>query len=684
MNTENREKREWAVGGLALLAGLLAVAATLWMPGTLPASANTASAVRYVAPGGNCGGASPCYASIQDAVDASSDGDEIRIAAGTYTGASAESGKTALVHLQQQDINLTLRGGYTTSDWEHPDPTAHPAVLDAQNQGVVVFIRCVGCGSDVTLDGLHITGGYASESTTGVEAGGGIHVESTSYMRVFIQNCEIYSNTAEDGEAGGVYYESSDDARIENNVVRDNTGQGIALSFSDSPEILNNTVTGNSGDGVYVSSGLGRVEVRGNTITANGRGVWLSSLLNGIVEGNTILSNTVGADQWMTAGGGVMGRSLTLSLRDNLIRGNVSPEGGGIWLDGTSDTLIEDNRIEGNHATVSYNSAGGGLYVNTGDGGDVTIRNNTVLSNTANGDGGGIYALSGHVQDVLVQNNLLRGNDSGRNGGGLYINTGTVEDNTIRENTARRGGGVYAHVWEGLRLKRNTFEDNQAGEDGGGLYAYIGPPVHLEANRFLCNRAGNNGGGLYSFYQAPSLFGHISLTNTLLAENHAIHGSGLYFYGGQATLKHTTIANNGGESSDGIGLYVKPFSVVSVTLTNTVVASQTMGVYAEGGDVALIATLWGDGAWDNGDDWGGGGHIVTGTLNYWGDPLFVAAGDYHLTASSPARDTGIDAGVPDDVDGEARPHPDTGIPDLGADEYHLDDIRIYLPLVVKH
>ena len=125
--------------------------------------------------------------------------------------------------------------------------------------------------------------------------------------------------------------------------------------------------------------------------------------------------------------------------------------------------------------------------------------------------------------------------------------------------------------------------------------------------------------------------------------------------------------------------------MVSVTLTNTIVASQTVGVYAEGGDVSLTATLWGDGDWDNGDDWGGAGSILTGTLNYWGDPLFVhpGGGDYHISAESPARDRGVDIGVTDDIDGEARPHPDTHTPDLGADEYHLDDSRVYLPLAMR-
>ncbi|HFD38946.1 MAG TPA: hypothetical protein ENJ31_03735 [Anaerolineae bacterium] len=602
----------------------------------------------------------------------------MRIAEGTYTGVSTEDGKTALVHLRQRDINLTLRGGYTTSDWNQANPAAHPVVLDAQGQGVVIYVACNGCSRRLTFDGLHITGGYASTAATGVESGAGIHIEDMPHVTV--QNCEVYSNTAENDKAGGIRYQDSDDGVIQNNVVRDNTGQGISLASSRSPDLLDNTVTGNIATGISLSSCHGRVTVQGNTVRQNGRGVWIDSALNGTVENNTILSNTVGSSQ---PGGGLMVRWSTLTIRDNVIRGNVSDRGGGLYLEGSSDTLIENNHIEGNGATVSWDSEGGGMYLDIGE--TTTIRGNTVLSNTARGEGGGAYVHGPHPADVLVENNTFIGN-SGSLGGGLSINTGAVQGNTFRDNTASQGGGLYTNPWEGLWLKRNLFSGNQVGEEGGGIYVYLGYPVYLEANLILGNQAGGSGGGLYSFYQVPSLDGHISLTNTLLAENQAAHGSGLYLYGGAATLKHTTLANNGGGSADGIGLYVKPFGVVSVTLTNTIVASQTVGVYAEGGDVSLTATLWGAGGWDNGADRGGGGNVVTGTLNYWDAPLFVdpAGGDYHISAASPARDKGIDAGVRDDMDGELRPHPDTGIPDLGADEYHLDDIRIYLPLVVRN
>ena len=80
----------------------------------LPAAAQgpqPEATVRYVTPGGDCGGSTPCYASIRAAVDAVgfSSTDEIRVAQGTYTGVSARTGITQVVYLSR---TVTIRDGY--------------------------------------------------------------------------------------------------------------------------------------------------------------------------------------------------------------------------------------------------------------------------------------------------------------------------------------------------------------------------------------------------------------------------------------------------------------------------------------------------------------------------------------------------------------------------------------------
>lgn len=59
----------------------------------------------------------------------------------------------------------------------------------------------------------------------------------------------------------------------------------------------------------------------------------------------------------------------------------------------------------------------------------------------------------------------------------------------------------------------------------------------------------------------------------------------------------------------------------------------------------------------------------TGNSPVIGDPLFVEAADkdFHLQASSPCIDKGIDAGIAADPDGTAIPR--GGAPDIGAFEF---------------
>jgi len=102
---------------LSLGLSTLSVAAVLFILQP-QASASTpeffvAPSVLYIAPDGDCNGASPCYGNLQDAVDAALPFDEVRMAAGVYT--DTDTGLRG--SLAQIDVELTITGGYTTTDW---------------------------------------------------------------------------------------------------------------------------------------------------------------------------------------------------------------------------------------------------------------------------------------------------------------------------------------------------------------------------------------------------------------------------------------------------------------------------------------------------------------------------------------------------------------------------------------
>lgn len=132
-----------------------------------------------------------CYSSIQAAIDAAVDGDEIRVATGTYSQVSTGDDITAVVRIV--DKKITLRGGYTTSDWNQSNPAANPTVIDPNDTGIGVFINYqadIGIG-DIVVDGFSITDGNATTTGAGTDSGGGVFIDHTTHVRVTIQNCKI-------------------------------------------------------------------------------------------------------------------------------------------------------------------------------------------------------------------------------------------------------------------------------------------------------------------------------------------------------------------------------------------------------------------------------------------------------------------------------------------------------------
>ncbi len=427
-----------------------------------------------------------------------------------------------------------------------------------------------------------------------------------------------------------------------------------------------------------------------------------------ILEGSAWHQGGVQIDSYTyDGGGGVYGlgvsyRSDALVVRDCTIAGNVASSGigygGGVYLDGRPDAVLEGNDIYGNLASTGsgqYSSEGGGVYVRYSD--RVRLVDNRIYDNVAAtrsyalGGGISLYALT----DPTIQGNQVISNagtlDGERSlGGGLYlwdVTGGIVAGNVISGNLAGgtsrgAGGGLSAYESEGLTIGRNLFYGNVAARAGA-------------------SDAGSNGGGV----RLGDACFDIVLENNIIVRNQSPYGgSGVFLdpTGGEGvsvSMYHNTIADNGlvsgravqalptGGSGDDCGLAevcqmmrgrpsaslaadvpqeaqgIMAAGTVELTAVNNIIAGHTRGVFDLYPDYSTLAfdhTLWHGNTTD-------ADATVSRTNDLYGDPAFIGPvdGDYHIGAGSAARDAGASAGVSADFDGDPR----DAQPDVGADEY---------------
>ena len=343
----------------------------------------------------------------------------------------------------------------------------------------------------------------------------------------------------------------------------------------------------------------------------------------------------------------------------------VSFDPGGLdWqtLPGFSGLLLIRNN------TAAY---GGGIYVEEGA---PVLAGLAVYSNTATADGGGIYLQGGRP---VVAGGLVLENQAGSRGGGLYLadSVARIAGTAVYSNIAADGAGFYLD----------------------GPFAFSEQAIPVIANSYVRHNrtTGSQGGGFY-FRQAIA-----GLVNNVIAGNQATDGAAMYLWASSPQLFHNTIAQNDGNS--GIYLTDKPGQIWLLSpiipipsqpsFTNTIVVSQTVGVYVDStglpspleNQATLEGTLW----WGNESDTAGPGPVVH-TTDVYSDPLFVCTGNlpdclrpYHILTGSAAVDAGVPVAlaIPGsdlfvDIDLQLRPS-GKGY-DIGADEVVSETFSVWL------
>ncbi|HNT76230.1 MAG TPA: BMP family ABC transporter substrate-binding protein, partial [Anaerolineae bacterium] len=340
--------------------------------------------------------------------------------------------------------------------------------------------------------------------------------------------------------------------------------------------------------------------------------------------------------------------------------------GQGIVIDGLHITGGNALAQAGGHMPTDPNgSSGGGLYVYCLDY-DFTVTNNHFFGNTAR-QGGGMYTSFCGI-DSIFRGNTFTSNTVTEAGGGLAVHAGGMDivNSYFEMNDAQNGGGYSTAAMGGGDFIGCTFIANHARSMGGGLA--LETTTALNETVIMSNTADERGGGVGSY--GISFTPYITFSNVIIANNQAgLEGTGVFIPSGgmEVHMLHTTLAHNSGGDGSGVSIGdLNPEQPAPSTLaiTNVILDSQDIGIRVKNDSTLTVNGI----LWHNTPITLSQSSTATVSVQnqLTGDPAFLTGDDYHIGATSAARDAGVDTGVTVDIDRQIRP---MGLGyDLGADE----------------
>jgi hypothetical protein len=337
-----------------------------------------------------------------------------------------------------------------------------------------------------------------------------------------------------------------------------------------------------------------------------------------------------------------------------------------------NDSVLEGFTIR-NAQTLSGVLVGGILCADTSP----TIQGNEITQVGASGDDDGLFSAAGifcQNGSPVIENNRIVDNGAG---GSSYLAAGSCSGILCQEGSPVIKGNV---------ISGNMAFGYMSGSAAGiSVENYSASHVIISGNTITDNEgvATNyvSGGGMGSGIIVSS-GDQVTIQNNIIARNQGSSASGLGYGNGisvvcgHASVLHNTIVENDGSLS-GDGLVVD-VSVDGQVENNIVVNNTGLGL-CTGGSGTVVSDY--NDVWGNGVNYGCG---TPGNNDLSEDPLFVdpSGDDYHLQEGSLCIDSGTDAGVTEDIEGDPRPQgygfdmgayetagPPPPCPDNDGDEY---------------
>ena len=379
------------------------------------------------------------FSSIQDAIDASDNGDSVLVSPGFYPESIDFDGKSITVSSLYLIENDSLLIGTTIIDAQEDGSVA--TFSNNENSGSILqgFTLQNGMGNDEDPDG---NGSYYTY-------GGGIYCEGSEPL---VRDCIIRDNVANEGGGGGIFcYEASPifiGCTISGNQT-DDVGGGLYARASSSPEFYDCVFHDNIaefGGGCYLrnesSPVMQNVIFVENTANNSGGGITLKDDADLIADSLHVINNEAEG-----LGGGLYINNANPQLSFSLISDNLSSSGAGAYVRNTSN-------VEFTNVTIANNSAGlygNGIYMR--DDVEVTLLNTVVWSN---GSSQIYFRSEGTDVDLNVDFSIVEGGEDGidvNDNGDLDWGNGNLDEEPyfcnsadgnyyVRENSPCLDGGA--------------------------------------------------------------------------------------------------------------------------------------------------------------------------------------------------------------------------------------------------